>query len=161
VVTSVPVETGSIPLGAAPTACKGSTQPQRKRTAEYERPAEKRPRQATIRGHPTSTNRLPIAPTPSSLESLKVTKPRTNTQDPISTGKDKATTSPLACISQPMSQRYGTRIQSSATTIEYLTPYPTSTSQASPDLPDLEDPHPRRHGHEQHTREFIKPESPR
>ncbi|KAI3321181.1 hypothetical protein HD806DRAFT_503210 [Xylariaceae sp. AK1471] len=158
-VTAEPAESGSIPLSAA--TPNGLTKPRRKRTAEYERPVEKRPKKATGRSHPMGTKQLPIARTPmpiqTSIDSLNVTKPMSKVQGPFFTEKNNATLS-LASPAPLPSPRRDTQVHNPVTTIEQVTPYLIHTPKASLDPLHLEVARPFFHGHGQLTRRYPKDE---
>jgi hypothetical protein len=124
-VAAVPVESGSIPLGA--TASEDPTELFRKRTAEYEwKSIEKRPKRANRSQCASSSQmRIPSTPTPTqtSFDSLKVTKPISKFHYNFTTEKINAAVSLIspAALSNP---RHDTQVHDFVTTIKQTTPYP-------------------------------------
>ncbi|KAI3335536.1 hypothetical protein F4824DRAFT_463801 [Ustulina deusta] len=123
---------GNVSLGAAHPALHTASKICRKRTAEHVKtPGGKRSKTATDSDHPASAKQLPITltQTPTSFRSFKATKPITETQGLISTGK-KDVISFLARAGHIPGYQPGAQIQVSTTTIEQLTPHSTRVSSS-------------------------------
>ncbi|TGJ88196.1 hypothetical protein E0Z10_g608 [Xylaria hypoxylon] len=152
------VATGRCELDSAHTALNSSTKICRKRSTEPNKSSvEKRPRLVTDSSHPTLTKQLPITltQTPTSLRSLKVTKPIYKVQGLISTKKDDTIPSLTLIGHISDDRRPGTQVQGFTTTIEQLTPHSTGISQLSLDPPKLVTARPGKCDHEHLSRGFA------
>ncbi|KAI1419651.1 hypothetical protein F5Y12DRAFT_776738 [Xylaria sp. FL1777] len=126
-------ELGMVSLGAAHTAPIALPEIWRKRTAEWiETPIEKRLKTATDIDHPASAKQLPIIQdhAPTSLLSLKVTKPISKIYGDASTEKQNTTSFLTRTSHIPGHQRDAQVQVFTPTTTEQLTSHPTGISSS-------------------------------